>query len=229
MTTATPHAIAEQGFRIVEDVLSHEECDSLLESLSSPNVKRGRAGARHLMAVPQVASLASDPRLLVLAQQTIGSQAFPFRATLFDKSARANWLVVWHQDTALPLKDKFNAHDWGPWSEKEGIAYARAPAWALSQIVALRIHLDASTNENGPLRIVPHSHTLGVLTDDRIAEAVKNYGFIECSVRKGGVLVMRPLLIHSSSKARTNASRRVLHIEYANSSSLAPGIDLAIA
>ena len=30
--------------------------------------------------------------------------AQPFRATLFDKSASANWLVVWHQDTALPMR-----------------------------------------------------------------------------------------------------------------------------
>jgi ectoine hydroxylase-related dioxygenase (phytanoyl-CoA dioxygenase family) len=229
MMTATHYAVAEQGFRIVEDVLSYEECDSLLESLSNPKVKRGRAGARHLLAVPQVASLASDPRLLDIAQQAFGSQAFPYRATLFEKSGRANWLVVWHQDTALPLKDKFNAHDWGPWSEKDGIVYAHAPAWALSQVVALRIHLDSCTNENGPLRVVPHSHTLGVLTDHAIAETVKEHGFIECNIGRGGVLVMRPLLIHSSSKTRANASRRVLHIEYANSLSLAQGIDLAIA
>jgi len=202
--------LLNKAFALYEDVLSHEECDSLLESLSSPTVKRGRAGARHLLAVPQVASLAGHPRLLDIAQQALCSQAFPFRVTLFEKSGRANWLVVWHQDTALPLKNKFDAHDWGPWSEKEGIAYAHAPAWALSQVVALRIHLDPSTNENGPLRVVPHSHTLGVLTDDAIAETVKKHGFIECNIGKGGVLVMRPLLIHSSSKTRANASRRVL-------------------
>jgi hypothetical protein len=40
---------------------------------------------------------------------------------------------------------------------------------------------------------------------------------------------MRPLLIHSSGKARTDAPRRVLHIEYADSLDLAPGIRLAVA
>jgi hypothetical protein len=48
-------------------------------------------------------------------------------------------------------------------------------------------------------------------------------------VPQGGVLAMRPLLIHSSSKARTPDPRRVLHIEYAESLDLAPGILLAIA
>lgn len=40
---------------------------------------------------------------------------------------------------------------------------------------------------------------------------------------------MRPLLIHASSKITSDRSRRVLHIEYANSLHLAPGIRLAIA
>jgi hypothetical protein len=40
---------------------------------------------------------------------------------------------------------------------------------------------------------------------------------------------MRPLLIHASSKAETDAPRRVLHIEYAHSLDLKPGIRLAVA
>jgi hypothetical protein len=43
------------------------------------------------------------------------------------------------------------------------------------------------------------------------------------------VLAMRPLLIHSSSKARAPEPRRVLHIEYADSLDLAEGIRLAVA
>jgi hypothetical protein len=40
---------------------------------------------------------------------------------------------------------------------------------------------------------------------------------------------MRPLLIHASSKAQTAEPRRVLHIEYADSLELMPGIQLAVA
>ena len=36
----------------------------------------------------------------------------PFRATLFDKSPQANWLVVWHQDTALPLRRRLDISGW---------------------------------------------------------------------------------------------------------------------
>src|SRR5438552_2657679 len=128
-------------------------------------MKRSRAGARHLTGQPAVAALASGSRVLGLACGLAGSGARPYRATLFEKSARANWLVVWHQDTALPLACQFDAPGWGPWSEKGGIAYARAPAWALSRIVALRVHLDASMKDNGPLRVVPGSHAAGLMAD----------------------------------------------------------------
>jgi hypothetical protein len=75
------------------------------------------------------------------------------------------WLIPWHQDTALPLATPFTDRDWG---SKEGIRYAHAPARALSRVVALRVHLDASSGENGPLRVVPGSHQVGALTDQGV-------------------------------------------------------------
>jgi len=217
------------GYWIEPGVFSDEECEGLMAALSSAATKRSRAGVRHLMANPEVAALARDSRLLAIARSELGSDAVPFRATLFEKSGHANWLVVWHQDTALPLASSFEASGWGPWSNKAGIVYAHAPSWALSRILALRIHLDSSTSENGPLRVVPGSHASGVLTDNEVFEFVRTHNHVECLVPRGGVLAMRPLLIHASSKARTEAPRRVLHIEYADSLDLAPSIRLAIA
>lgn len=225
----TAYRTQNPGFRIAEGVLSPEECETIVSSLSNSNVSRGRAGARHLMGVPEVARIASDTRLLDIAQRELRTEPFPFRATLFEKSGKANWLVVWHQDTALPLRERFDAPEWGPWSVKAGVPYAHAPASALARIVALRVHLDASTKDNGPLRVVPHSHVLGVLTDDEIGSVVKKRGIVECLVPKGGILTMSPLIIHSSSKARIDAPRRVLHLEYADFQSLGQGIELAIA
>jgi ectoine hydroxylase-related dioxygenase (phytanoyl-CoA dioxygenase family) len=181
------------------------------------------------MSVREVARLTRDRRLLDIARREIRTEPFPFRATLFEKSGQANWLVVWHQDRALPVRERFGLAGWGPWSEKAGVAYAHAPASALSRVVALRVHLDASTTDNGPLRVVPHSHVLGVLSDGEIGSVVREHGFVECLVSKGGILTMSPLIIHSSSKARIDAPRRVLHIEYADSQSLGQGIELAIA
>jgi ectoine hydroxylase-related dioxygenase (phytanoyl-CoA dioxygenase family) len=182
-----------------------------------------------MMSNPAVNEIAHDVRPLQIARRALGSPAVPFRATLFTKSGTANWLIPWHQDTALPLAAPFDDPEWSSWSEKKGISYAHAPAWALSRVVALRVHLDASTSENGPLRVVPGSHRAGVLTDREVSDYVSSHSPTTCLVPRGGILLMQPLLIHSSSKAQSDAPRRVLHIEYSDSLDLKSGIRLAVA
>jgi ectoine hydroxylase-related dioxygenase (phytanoyl-CoA dioxygenase family) len=220
--------MTDLGFQIENDVLSPAECDAVSSVLAGGSLARGRAGARHLMASPEVRELASDPRLLRLAAESLGGRAVPYRATLFEKSGRANWLVVWHQDTALPLAATVAGREWGPWSTKAGVLYAHAPAWALDRIVAVRVHLDASTRDNGPLRVIPGSHRAGVLSDDDVFALARRSEAVDCVVARGGVLAMRPLLVHSSSKARIDQPRRVLHIEYADTLDLAHDVRLAV-
>ena len=219
----------EGGFGIIEDVFSQKECDSLLAELRLPSVKRSRAGARHLMGQAAVGRVARDERVLGIARESLGGAAVPYRATLFEKSGESNWLVVWHQDTALPLRERREVPGWGPWSVKEGVSYAHAPASALEQVVALRVHLDDSTSENGPLRVLPGTHTLGVLTDEQIHGLSEKIAEVECLAPRGGVLAMRPLIVHASSKSRIETPRRVLHIEYARRSVLFDGLEVAIA
>jgi ectoine hydroxylase-related dioxygenase (phytanoyl-CoA dioxygenase family) len=152
-----------------------------------------------------------------LASAALDAPSVPYRATLFDKSPDANWLVVWHQDTALPRREKREAPGWGPWSVKEGIVYAHAPAEALRKVVALHIHLDDSSSDNRPLRILPGTHRQGVLTDDEIQDFTQRISPVDCVAARGGVVAMRPLAIHASSKSANRHSRRVLHIEYTSS------------
>jgi len=222
-------AISDSGFQIEEQVLTETECDHLAAQLTAASRLSARAGTRHLMSNDATKDLATDARLLRIAQAALGGSAVPFRATLFAKSGAANWLIPWHQDTALPIATSFPDPDWASWSMKQGIHYAHAPGWALSRVVALRVHLDDSTSENGPLRVVPGSHAAGVLTDDGVRDYVKSHEQTTCLIGRGGVLAMRPLLIHASSKAECDAPRRVLHIEYADSLDLKPGIRLAVA
>ena len=221
--------IQAQGFAIIPEVLGRKNIDGLLKELSRADLPRSRAGVRHAMRLPAVTAVARDARLLEIAQETLGQGAFPFRATLFDKSPTANWLVVWHQDTALPLRERREAPGWGPWSVKDGVNYAHAPASALSQVLALRVHLDDSIAENGPLRVLPGTHTLGVLTDEQLHDLSTRVVAVDCLVPVGGVLAMRPLIVHASSKSQVENARRVLHIEYAASPAIAEGLDLAIA
>ena len=221
--------IEEQGFAILSGVFSAPEMRQIVNDLDHSALRRSRAGVRHILGHPAIATLARDPRLLGIAQEILGSGALPFRATLFDKSPQANWLVVWHQDTALPLRERRDTPGWGPWSVKDGVTYAHAPASALRRVAALRIHLDDSTTHNGPLRVLPGTHMNGVLTDDAIQEAAAQISPIDCIVPNGGVLAMKPLLIHASSKSLAEMPRRVLHIEYSETTIVGENLELDVA
>ena len=219
--------MTDDGYSIRPQVFDRSEMVAVLRALSDERVERTKAGARRVLGVPTVEDLAEDSRLLGIASEFVGT-AIPFRATLFDKSATANWLVAWHQDTALPLRDRFENSEWGPWSTKAGVIHAHAPAWALEQVVALRVSLDDSTSTNGPLRVLPDSHRDGVLTDERIARLARKTTPVDCVAAAGGVVAMRPLTVHASSKSSDDRPRRVLHIEYAATLSLGKHIELAV-
>jgi hypothetical protein len=222
------NTVHDEGYGLIPNVFTLSDVESLLDSLRQEALPRTRAGVRHAMRSSTVAEIANDPRMQEIACKILGPAAIPFRATLFEKLPYSNWLVAWHQDTALPLQERREASGWGPWSIKDGVNYAHAPASALEKVIALRVHLDDSKLDNGPLRILPTTHTKGVLTDDEILSLAAQTESLDCLMPKGGIIAMRPLVIHASSKAQTETPRRVLHIEYAQSTHIDANVQLAI-
>jgi hypothetical protein len=67
-----------------------------------------------------------------------------------------------------------------------------------TRLIALRIHLDDSNADNGPLRVLPGSHALGVLSDEATFGLAKTIPCVDCQVPRGGVIAMRPLIVHAS-------------------------------
>jgi ectoine hydroxylase-related dioxygenase (phytanoyl-CoA dioxygenase family) len=221
--------VREFGYGLVPGIFTQREVFHLLQQIEGDQMPRTRAGIRHAMRSSHVARVARDARMMAIAQQILGADAVAFRATLFAKLPDSNWLVGWHQDTALPLRERREVAGWGPWSVKDGVNYAHAPAEALEKILALRMHLDDSTTDNGPLRVLPGTHARGVLTDDQMHAIAEHTTSVDCLMPIGGVIAMRPLVIHASSKSRTEHPRRVLHIEYTESPKIGDGFELAIA
>jgi hypothetical protein len=68
-----------------------------------------------------------------------------------------------------------------------------------------------------------------LLTESDIAQLTTEISGVDCTVPAGGVVAMRPLIVHASSKAESELPRRVLHIEYARSLDLRDGLKLHIA
>ncbi len=220
---------AKNGYWIEPIVFTQSECDSLLRKLSELRSSKRVGGRRNLMQCSAVQEFANDSRLLDLALSLTGKNMLAYKATLFEKTEQANWLVAFHQDTALPVEQIPTGEGWGSASVKQGLTFAHAPTKVLERILALRIHLDDSTSSNGPLRVIPGSHQMRWLTDVEFQAAQDASEPLECTTPCGGVIAMRPLILHASSKSDTEKSRRVLHIEYAESLELAEGVRLAIA
>jgi ectoine hydroxylase-related dioxygenase (phytanoyl-CoA dioxygenase family) len=203
----------DDGYGVHPGVLQAAQVAALAATVEQPG--DGHAGIRHLLRLAGVALLASDLRLINLAAQYIGEWPAPLTATLFNKTSDTNWLVAWHQDTALPVQVRHDDKAWGPWSIKAGQLYGRAPASVLSRVIALRVHFDDSAADNGPLRVLPGTHRLGRLSEEQVSEASERIAAVPLLVAAGGVIALRPLTIHASSKSTSSRSRRVLHIEYA--------------
>jgi ectoine hydroxylase-related dioxygenase (phytanoyl-CoA dioxygenase family) len=164
---------------------TEDEVVAWLQRLASEHLPRTRAGVRHAMRSTTVTGIARDSRMMEIARLILGAGAIAFRATLFEKLPDSNWLVAWHQDTALPLRERRETAGWGPWSVKDGVNYAHAPAAALEKVVALRMHLDDSTADNGPLRVLPGTHTRGVLTDEEMHAISERTPSVECLMPRG--------------------------------------------
>ena len=96
----------------------------------------------------------------------------------------------------------------------------------LERMVTLRLHLDDCGPQSGPMRVLPGSHTNGKLDDRAAATWSARAGELafDCVVPAGGVVVMRPLLLHASASGTTEGHRRVIHLEYA-AESLPDGLE----
>ena len=66
-----------------------------------------------------------------------------------------------------------------------------------------------------------------VAHSEQIERLVGEIRPVDCVAPSGGVVAMRPLTLHASSKSADDRPRRVLHIEYAASMELGGGIELA--
>jgi ectoine hydroxylase-related dioxygenase (phytanoyl-CoA dioxygenase family) len=184
-----------------------------LHSVSADGPARG--GTRHLLDIPIVQELARSQTVRAVAEAALGEHCFAVRGILFDKTPSANWKVTWHQDLTIAVRDRREIKGFGPWSVKEGVPHVQPPVDILKRMVAVRVYLDECGPENGPVRVIPRSHSFGRLSGEEIDVWKKEHTPIDCTVSRGGILAFFPLLLHSSSQSSRPEHRRVIHLEFA--------------
>src|SRR5215470_7409291 len=199
----------EDGYAIIAGVLSADQCQAVAQRLSGS--ERLRAGTRNLLHDIVCVKVATDLRSSAAIAEQLGVAVVAVQCTLFDKSAERNWLVAWHQDLSIPVGERIAHPECTGWSEKEGTLFVQPPASILESLVAVRVHLDDCEAGAGPLRVVPGSHRQGRLSNCEARRRREANGEVPCLAKRGDALLMRPLLLHASSKATVPSRRRVLH------------------
>jgi ectoine hydroxylase-related dioxygenase (phytanoyl-CoA dioxygenase family) len=206
-----------QGFTMIDSYLDLDLIDRLIQAITDCQLNPDRAGVRNLLElVPSVEKLSQSHEIRDLVVPILGDSARVVRGIFFDKQPSANWKVPWHQDRTIAVKQRVDLPEYHPWSVKAGIVHVQPPTAILNQLLTVRIHLDRTDESNGALKVIPGSHCHGKLTDSEIDRWKQISPGISCNLDPGGILLMRPLLIHASSMATIPIHRRVIHLDYAS-------------
>lgn len=205
-------AFDDTGFAVAADVLSETQCAELVAHIAALDVTG--AGTRELLGFGWAQALAGYLRNRQAVEPLLRDARTGIQCTYFGKSPSRNWLVALHQDLSIPVRERLEGSPCSAWSQKEGTWFCQPPADLLCRLVAIRVYLDDSTAENGPLRVVPGSHRLGRISSQEATEHRRRLGEVSCTVPRRGILTMRPLLLHCSSKSSVETPRRVLHFVF---------------
>lgn len=222
------HALAEKGFTILPPVYSSEairHITGIIEAAGTENPSFRKTAdlfaiRRVLQEIPALRSAVFTPALLQWADQLSGPGYFMVKSIYFDKPGASNWFVSYHQDLTISVNTKTDIAGFGPWTVKEQQYAVQPPLHILQNMFTLRIHLDETDENNGALRVIPGSHRKEIYRAADIdwqQEAEET-----CCVPQGGVMVMKPLLLHASGRTTNGRNRRVLHIEFCNCELPAP-------
>jgi ectoine hydroxylase-related dioxygenase (phytanoyl-CoA dioxygenase family) len=218
-------ALENDGYVVVEHAVPAEVIAAAIEAveLLHAGVSRRRNGgamyaARNVLDhAPGLRRCAEHESIHQHVRRVLDDGAVVTRAILFDKNPSANWSVPWHQDTSIAVKARPREliRGFGPWSVKDGVPHVQPPSSVLDSMLTVRVHLDDCGESNAPLRVIPGTHRAGIMDARAIEFARDEHDAVSCVVPAGGLLLMRPLLLHASSAASNPRHRRVIHLEWA--------------
>lgn len=219
--------LEHKGYSILNYIFTKREVNRIKRLLdkSFADQKGSIVGVRSLLkVVPQIESFLFNPNLKRIIT-SIDPNAFLTKAIFFDKTPQANWYVTWHQDRPINVKAKKEIEGYAKWTERDGVVSVSPPQAISEASFTIRIHLDDTNPSNGALRVIPGTHRK-VFNDEEIETITGHTIPAECEVPAGGIMLMKPLLLHASSKSRSQKRRRVVHLEFC-SKELGGGLEWA--
>ncbi|QJW99943.1 phytanoyl-CoA dioxygenase family protein [Frigoriglobus tundricola] len=206
-TVFAPDEIGAVIAEWAEVTRAHAADEALLTGAGGPAY-----GARNLLELwPGVVGLVRAPGLRDALVEVLGPDAGVVRVLYFDKPPGHSWALPWHKDYSVAVTAHGPPGVFTKPTMKAGVPHVIAPRELLDRMLTVRVHLDAATPDNGPLRVIPGSHRFYHPGDDepRAAETL--------CCHAGDVLLMRPLVTHASGHSAPAAGlhRRIVHLECA--------------
>jgi hypothetical protein len=231
MNLPCEQSLSQNGFTSFPDIYTISEVNSLIKIIenatqNSPNFRQSNDlfAIRNLLSeIPGLQNVLWNGKLKTLIKDLFGANYFNVKAIYFDKPPQSNWIVAWHQDLTISVSQKADIEGFTNWTMKQGQSAVQPPQMILENIYTVRIHLDDCDETNGALRVIPKSHQNGVISMKcfRLEDYPEP---VTCSVPKGGVMLMKPLILHASNKSTSERNRRVIHLEFSDMA-LLDGLD----
>jgi hypothetical protein len=214
--------LLEKGFSVIETIYTHDEVQRILEVIATTDTSKDTfrkssdlfAIRQFLKEVPATFDLIFNDQLRAVIKEVAGDDFFVVKSIYFDKPEASNWYVAYHQDLTISVDRKIDIANFGPWTTKQNQFAVQPPTTILENITTIRIHLDDTDEHNGALRVVPQSHLKKIYRPETINWEEETE--VSCSVKQGGLMLMKPLTLHSSGRTTNNKKRRVIHIELSN-------------
>ena len=224
MTDSTKYTkeLLVNGFSVIDSIYETEEIEMILHIIDHVDTNKDTfrksaalfAIRQFLKEIPESIDIIFNYRLKTILKSLLGDNYFAVKSIYFNKPKSSNWYVSYHQDLTISVDKKVNLEDFGPWTRKQNQFAVQPPIDFLQNVLTIRIHLDETDENNGALKVIPKSHLKGVYRPETIDWTIEQEA--NCTVSRGGIMLMKPLLLHSSSKTINNKKRRVIHIEFSN-------------
>ncbi|MEO6639311.1 MAG: phytanoyl-CoA dioxygenase family protein, partial [Ginsengibacter sp.] len=196
--------LISNGFATVDNIYSTNEVETMLQHISQASTEKETfrksedlfAIRQFLKEVPVITDTIFNSNLNVILKQLLGDKFFVAKSIYFDKPQTSNWYVSYHQDLTISVDKKLELNGFEFWTTKQNQFAVQPPLEILKTVLTVRIHLDDTDKNNGALKVIPKSHLKGIYRPETIDWTVEQE--VNCDVSKGGVMLMRPLLLHSS-------------------------------
>jgi len=221
-TQQIQNQLSAQGFAVINNVFNTAEIDEIIKKIPTTETTNPAfrstadlfAIRQFLNEVPEIKPLVFNQQLQFIIQQIFGEDYFVAKSIYFDKPAESNWFVAYHQDLTISVDKKIETEGFNRWTVKNNQFSVQPPIEILQRNFTIRIHLDDTNENNGALKVISGSHQKGINRPETIDWSIKKEE--TRNVDKGGVMIMKPLLLHASSRTTNQQKRRVIHIEFSN-------------